>query len=82
MLPKYVCKHQLYLHTYYLCIYVSVLQEKRLKEKKLEVKKLAKKKRKRKIAHESPEDIEDLARDARLLKKFKRGKVNIYGNFF
>lgn len=69
----------LYIHIY---IYVSVLQEKRLKAKKLEVKKLAKKKRKRKIAHESPEDIEDLARDARLLKKFKRGKVNTYRKIF
>lgn len=56
---------------------ISEKREKRLKTKKLEAKKqLAKKKRKRKFVEDTFEDLEDFARDARLLKKFKKGKIS------
>ncbi|KFM82012.1 ATP-dependent RNA helicase DDX55, partial [Stegodyphus mimosarum] len=58
----------------------SAISEKRaakLKAKKLEVKKLLAKKRRRKKAMKfSQEELQDLARDARLVKKFKKGKMS------
>ncbi|XP_054712587.1 ATP-dependent RNA helicase DDX55-like [Uloborus diversus] len=56
---------------------LSEKREKYLKAKKLAAKKaLAKKRKKRKAMADTPEDLEDLARDARLLKKFKKGKIS------